>query len=46
MKLRSGYYVSLRQDTHYTGGGGRQEFLGAVHYSRYGCPDLGVYKLI
>jgi hypothetical protein len=21
--------------------GGSQEFMGAVHYSGYGCPDIG-----
>ena len=38
----SGAYASLRQDTDYAGAGGGQEFIGAVHYSGYGCPDIGV----
>jgi hypothetical protein len=25
------------------GGGGRQEFMGALHYERYGLADMGVY---
>jgi hypothetical protein len=40
IKMRSGAYASSRQDTHYTGGGGSQEFMGAVDYTKSGCPDI------
>src|SRR5215212_8040087 len=40
IKVRSGAYASSRQDTHYTGGGGSQEFMGAVDYTKSGCPDI------
>jgi hypothetical protein len=43
IKMRSGAYASSRQDTHFTGGaGGGQEFMGAVDYTKSGCPDTDV----
>ena len=42
IQMRSGAYASSRQDTDYTGAGGRQEFLGAAQYQRSGRPDHGV----
>jgi hypothetical protein len=44
VKMRSGAYASSRQDTDYAEAGGGQEFMGAVQYSRSGCPDLHVYR--
>ena len=40
IQMRSGAYASSRQDTHYTGGGGSQEFMGAVDCTKSGCPDI------
>jgi hypothetical protein len=42
MKMRWAAYTSLSQDTHFTGGEGSQEFMGAVCYQRSGCPALDV----
>jgi hypothetical protein len=43
MKMRWAAHTSLSQDTHYTGGGGSQEFMGAVKYWRFGRPDSDVH---
>jgi hypothetical protein len=42
IKMRSGAYVSSPQDTDYAGARGGQEFMGAVDYTKSGCPDIDV----
>jgi hypothetical protein len=38
--MRSGAYASSRLDTDYVGVRGGQEFMGAVDYTKSGCPDI------
>src|SRR5215211_7904361 len=38
--MRSGGCVAFSQNTDYAGAGGGQEFMGAVDYTKSGCPDI------
>jgi hypothetical protein len=40
--MRLGGCVAFSQNTDYAGAGGGQEFMGAVDYTKSGCPDTDV----